>query len=76
MPAKVGLPFRLIAKLESVRAIGSRRVVADGGDASAVEVFEHHALQQVVDVALGEGEIDAGIAFDFAARDEVADAAS
>ena len=59
--AKVGLPVRLIAKLESVREIGSRRVVADRGDASAVEVFQDHALQQVVDVLLGEGEIDAGI---------------
>ena len=67
MPANVGLPFRLIAKLDERARDRLAAVVADGGDASAVEVFQDHALQEVVDVLFREGEIDPRIAVDLAA---------
>ena len=67
MPAKVGLPFRLMAKLDERAGDRLAAVVADGRDAAAVEVLEDHALDQVVDVLLGERQIDASIAVDFAA---------
>ena len=50
-------------------------VVVDGADLAAVEVLQHHALEQVVDVLDREGEVDAGVALDGALALEVADAA-
>ena len=51
------------------------RVVGDGGD-HALLVLEDHALDQVVDVADLEGQVDAGVALDLALALEVADAAA
>ena len=52
-------------------------VVGDGGDAAVRrQVAQGHRLDQVVDVLLGEGQVDAGVALDLAAAGEVADAAS
>ena len=54
---------------------GGVAVVADGGDVAAAQVLQHHALEQVVDVLDGEGQVDAGVALDLALALEVADAA-
>src|SRR5207249_10302124 len=50
-------------------------VVADDADLAAAGVLQHQALEQVVDVAGGERQLDAGIAGDVALALEVADAA-
>ena len=47
-------------------ADGFARIVAHRRDVSVAEIFEYHALEQVVDVRILEREIDAGIALDFA----------
>src|SRR5262249_14873764 len=50
-------------------------VVGDGGDTSLVrEVLQDHALDQVVDVLLGEGQVNASVAFHFARTREVSHA--
>ena len=67
MPAKVGLPFRLMAKLDERAGDRLAAVVADGGDAPAVEVLEDHALEQVVDVLFRERQVDPRVAVDLAA---------
>ncbi len=54
---------------------GGVAVVGDGGDVAAVEVAQHHGLEQVVDVLHRERQIDAGVALDGAFALEVADAA-
>src|SRR5262249_38700657 len=54
---------------------GGVGVVADGGDVAAVEVAQDHGLDQVVDVADGEGQVDARRALDGALALEEADAA-
>ena len=66
-PRRSGCPFRLIAKRDERPRDRLAGVVADGGDASLVEVLEDHALEQVVDVALGERQIDPRVAFHLAA---------
>jgi hypothetical protein len=50
-------------------------VIAYRRHTAAIEILQNHALEKVVDIRLGKGEIDAGIALDFAATGEVADAA-
>jgi len=42
---------------------------------AAAQILQDQALEQVVDVAHREGQVDAGVAFDFAFALEVADAA-
>ncbi|MFO0928247.1 MAG: hypothetical protein U0736_14615 [Gemmataceae bacterium] len=49
-------------------------VVADGGDVSAVEVAQHHRLEQIVNVRHRKRQIDAGVAVDRALALEQADA--
>src|SRR5262249_48545235 len=55
---------------------GSVGVVGDGGDVAAIEIAQHHRLEQVVDVGDGEAEVDARMALDTAFALEVADAAA
>ena len=54
---------------------GGVAVVADGGDVAAVEVAQHHALDEVVDVLRGERQVHAGVAVDGPLALEVAHAA-
>src|SRR5262249_11352100 len=54
---------------------GVLAVVADGSDLAAAGVVKHEALEQVVDVLHGEGQVDALVTVDFALALEVADAA-
>ena len=54
---------------------GVMAVVADGRNVAAAAILEHHALQEVVDVLNGEGEVDAGVAVHLTLALKVADAA-
>src|SRR2546430_131844 len=53
---------RVVVQVDGERTEGARdrlaRVVAHRADAALAEVFEDHALEQVVDVGLGERQID------------------
>ena len=73
--AKEGLRGQIDGEALQRAFDGGVGVVGDGGDVAAVEVAQDHGLEQVVDVADGEGQIDAGVAFDGAFALEVADAA-
>src|SRR5262249_25467791 len=53
---------------------GIVRIIGDRGDGAAVEVAQHHALEQVVDVLDAEGKVAGGVALDGAFTLEVADA--
>ena len=54
---------------------GRLAVEADGTDLAAAEVLDNEALEQVVDILDGEGEVDVRIALDVAFALEIADAA-
>src|SRR5262249_34699231 len=51
-------------------------VVADGADLAVARILQDKALEQIVDVGGGEGEVDARVAFDLAFALKVADAAA
>ncbi len=50
--------------------------VGNGGDMPAIEVAQHHRLEQVVDVGDGKAQVDAGVVLDDALALEIADAAA
>ena len=61
-----------------LQRLGDRiaRAVGDGRDSSAPLIFEHHALEQIVDVGDVEFQIDVGVARNFARVLEESDAGS